>query len=118
MIWIYVCTIVLYWHSDFIEETVEILKEKLRSYKMTIAETAEITNLLCETDAPIPPETKDACLSLVSSCSTNESASETKGNPKFQAHGNIENYLTDDDWQCLRDPRVPVTSKVSRMIIL
>ena len=86
---------------------------------MSLTESSEITHLMSEVEG-VSEKTADKICALVNAAAcppSNSGSVERPGSSaNGQAHGHAEVYLTQSDWETIRDIRVPVTTKVSTHI--
>jgi len=85
--------------------------EKLKKYKLSFEEAGEIIALFLE-DTVLTDEKKDICISIVNRAARVPDDAESKYFFKFQGLLYPEHYFPASSWDCLKDPRELISTKI------
>ena len=99
-------------------ETVSVLRSKLSTYKLSLAEGTDLTQLFADQNI-LPEQTADELQSLVSLASGGENQQPASALPlqtgKGQSFKHFEHYLIQQEWQTIQDMRVSIDNKLYLM---
>ena len=93
------------------KETIAITKNKLASYKLSMQEATEITQRFIDASS-MAADDKDQCISAVNGAAVAKVEIVDERAQNFQTCNMLEHFLTDEIWDQICDPAVPVYSKV------
>ena len=99
-------------------ETVSVLRSKLSTYKLSLAEGTDLTQLFADQNI-LPEQTVDELQSLVSLAPGGENQQPASALPlqtgKGQSFKHFEHYLIQQEWQTIQDMRVSIDNKLYLM---
>ncbi len=94
------------------EETAELLRTKLMTYKLPLSEASDLVNLVAATPLPCD-DAKDKCMASINGAATEPGDVKQQDGAKSQKHQHFEHYLTQDDWDVLHDLRMDPSLKAA-----